>query len=247
VPAGSFNRGNDVSAPASVSAFRLDKYEVTVGRFRKFVAGYTQTRTPAGAGKNPNDPESTGWNKDWDSKYLPKDAATLRAQLPYCGGPGTWTASAGSSETLPVVCIRYYDAAAFCAWDGGRLPTEAEWNYAAAGGEEQRLYPWTGVISSEKAVYTAAGALVVGSKPAGVARWGHMDLAGNVTEWVEDFNSATYAVPCEDCAVHTEDPYRVIRGGSFDHSAEQVTTAYRQFGHADTNYQGFRCARLSAD
>ena len=49
----------------------------------------------------------------------------------------------GANESLPINCITWYEAFAFCAWDGGFLPTEAEWNYAAAGGSEQRAYPWS--------------------------------------------------------------------------------------------------------
>src|ERR1700730_5736435 len=54
----------------------------------------------------------------------------------------TWTASAGSHENLPINCVNWYEAYSFCIWDGGFLPSEAEWEYAAAGGARQRTYPW---------------------------------------------------------------------------------------------------------
>jgi hypothetical protein len=54
----------------------------------------------------------------------------------------TWTDTVGPNENLPMNCVPWYKAFAFCVWDGGRLPTEAEWNYAATGGNEQRKYPW---------------------------------------------------------------------------------------------------------
>src|SRR5580704_6839465 len=55
----------------------------------------------------------------------------------------TWTETAGSSENLPITEAHWYAAYAFCIWDGGFLPSEAEWNYAAAGGSDQRAYPWS--------------------------------------------------------------------------------------------------------
>ncbi len=62
IPAGTFNRGNDASYTATLNDFRLDAYEITVGRFRKFVATYSQNMTTSGAGKNPNNPSDAGWN-----------------------------------------------------------------------------------------------------------------------------------------------------------------------------------------
>jgi formylglycine-generating enzyme required for sulfatase activity len=232
-----------------LSEFRLDKFEVTVGRFRNFVAQYTQTGTPAHGGTNFNDADSTGWDKEWD-KQLPKDAAELKKQLALCdGGAGTWTTNSGSSETKPISCVSWWVAEAFCIWDGGRLPTEAEWNYAAAGGDDQRYYPWSQpaddqTISTGYAVYATNAPSNVGSKQAHNARWGHADLAGNMGEWVADWNSASYPVPCENCEVHTVDLYKIYRGGSYQHPAGSVTTTYRAFNNNNgTPTNGLRCAR----
>jgi formylglycine-generating enzyme required for sulfatase activity len=71
------------------------------------------------------------------------DQATLIAAVKCSATYQTWTDSAGSNESRPMNCITWYEAFAFCIWDGGRLSTEAEWNYAAAGGSEQRQYPWS--------------------------------------------------------------------------------------------------------
>ena len=121
----------------------------------------------------------------------------------------TWTDTPGNNEALPMVYVTWFEAFAFCAWDGGRLATEAEWNYAAAGGDEQRLYPWGAAeADATRAVYgcirsscPASIILPVGSKPAGNGKWGHSDLAGSVAEWNFDWYPTTlYKNPCVDCA-----------------------------------------------
>lgn len=241
VPGGTFLRGwdasetpRDDSAPATISAFRLDVYEVTVARFRPF-------------------------------------AATLESHAGlHCRNTATWTDEPGANEQRPINCVTWGEAAAFCAADGGRLPTEAEWNFAAAGGNEQRAYPWSNPAASTsiddtRASYGEGGDCVAdgrtgcsltdllspGARPAGNGRWGHADLAGNVWEWVLDLNSY-YVTPCVDCARTEPDPrlgsasaYRVFRGGGYSSIAKDLRTGNRLAAppdRRDTNL-GFRCAR----
>jgi formylglycine-generating enzyme required for sulfatase activity len=139
--------------PASVSGFRLDKYEVTVGRFRRFVNAVLSSdggpawTPPAGSGKhihlngaNGLNSIEGGYEPGWvtsDNEYLVPTNANLA-----CPGDGTWTNTPASQENLPINCVNWYEAYAFCIWDGGFLPSGAEWEYAAAGGSLQREYPW---------------------------------------------------------------------------------------------------------
>jgi len=82
VAGGTFYRGYDAAthtdkgSPATVSDYRLDNYEITVGRFRKFVAAYSQDMIKAGAGANPNNAADTGWDMAWNAS-LPKNAIAL--------------------------------------------------------------------------------------------------------------------------------------------------------------------------
>lgn len=220
VPGGTFNRSNDSSYPATVSAFRLDRYEVSVGRFRKFVESYAQSIVPAGAGKNPNNSADVGWDTSWNSS-LPANKAALLDSIKCNTGQQnnnyeTWTSSVGGNELRPMNCLNWFVANAFCSWDGGRLPSEAEWNYAAAGGSEQRLYPWGSTMpgnDAKLAVYgcnyggNGDGVCVdltniapVGSVTAGNAKWGQADLAGGMAEWIADWWSSPYPQPtCNDC------------------------------------------------
>ena len=254
VPGGTFNRSNDVASPATVSEFRLDTYEITVGRFRKFVAAFVQP--PAGSGKNPNNSSDTGWDATWNTDgSLDMTAASLVDALKCNVMHQTWTDSVVSAagESLPIDCLDWYEAEAFCIWDGGRLPTEAEWNYAASGGAEQRAYPWSNppsstTIDATYAVYNGLNLVaVVGSKsPKGDGKWGQSDLAGNILEWVQDYYATPYPVPCANCADLSLAPNRTLRGGSSNFDASNELTSYRDGGSAPFGngfFFGARCAR----
>ena len=80
----------------------------------------------------------TGWVASWTSSL-----ATTASGWDMKLSGGTWSPAPGSIENRPITNVTWFDAYAFCIWDGGFLPSEAEWNYAAAGGNEQRVYPWS--------------------------------------------------------------------------------------------------------
>jgi formylglycine-generating enzyme required for sulfatase activity len=268
VPAGSYDRSydgftyTDAGYPATVSGFRLDRYEVTVARFRSFVAAVVGGWVPGtGLGKHAylnggmglnatGGGYESGWMESWTSE-LPNTADIWNSNL----NGGTWTPTAGANEKLPVTHIDWYDAYAFCIWDGGFLPTEAEWNEAAAGGADQRAYPWSPpfppgstVIACTNANYSACpdgAAIAVGSdSPKGDGKWGQSDLGGNVWEWNLDY-FASYVTPCTDCANFTMAADRSIRGGSYYDIATSLLTSFRFSGAPDVSFLdvGFRCAR----
>lgn len=268
----SYDPGSDglldnMNFPAQVSAFRLDKYEVTVGRFRAFVnAGMgTQSRPPAAGAGARTSIQNSGWATAWTAE-LPATMAALIAAVGCDSTLQTWTDSPAQNEQRPMNCISWYEAMAFCVWDQGFLPTEAEWNYAAAGGALQRGYPWSSPSSSllldgSHASYNDNGNCVgdgqpgcavtdlvpVGSKPAGDGLWGQSDLAGNVYEWTLDWFAQPYPMPCADCANVTPAAGRSIRGGGFVDIARDQRTGFRDNlppSQRDTNV-GVRCARLA--
>lgn len=281
VPGGSYFRSYDVAGdsssgntdfPATVSDFRLDTYPITVSRFRQFVdAGMgTQARPPtAGMGARTlnGSADQAGWDASWDSILTTNLQALELALTSGCDVPtrASWTSTVGSNEGLPINCITWFEAFAFCAWDGGYLPTEAEWNYAAAGGGDQRAYPWSCLPSSLE--LTCAFANYGGSaypmtacvgeqnrvgneSPAGDAKWGQADLAGNVAQWVLDAYETPYANPCSDCADVTfagnpENLERIARGGSYRDDASLLRTGSRVPSPATSRFAaaGARCAR----
>jgi len=259
VPGGTFNRGydgvlyKDGSHPATVSDFYLDKYEVTVGRLRAFVnAGLGTQKTPPrdGSGAHPKIAHS-GWNPQWNA-HLAADRSALEAALKCDAVFQTWTDTPAGNEDKPIDCLDWYTAFAFCAWDGARLPTYAEWNYAASGGDEQRYYPWSVPANSETiddsfAVYcgSACRPQKVGSKsPKGDARWGQSDLGGNAWEWTLDWSPTQYITPCQDCAEVAVGSYRVFLGGSNNDIASTLLSASRHVSVPDYHgVVGARCAR----
>jgi formylglycine-generating enzyme required for sulfatase activity len=266
IPGGIFNRSNDNAYPATVSSFVLDTYEVTVGRFRAFVNAGLGTQSSgdwpiADTGAHPRLSRS-GWNVAW-AINLPVDSTALMTQLKCSDSAQTWTDSPGSNENKPINCVTWYMAMAFCIWDGGYLPTEAEWNYAASGGDEQRTYPWSNpanstTIGCEHANYkinnpmgmhcvngTTGGLSSVGSEALhGKGKWMSSGMAGNVWEWTLD-GSGAYQMPCNDCARLDPASERIIRGGSFVDEDSMLHTAVRVGFSPTTRYPnfGFRCAR----
>ncbi len=247
--------------PAKVSSFRLDAYEITVGRFRKFVAVYAPTMIAEGAGANPNDPADPGWQSAWNASLEP-DAAGLTEALKCGATHQTWTDSAISdaNENLPLNCLDWYEAEAFCIWDGGRLPTEAEWNYAAAGGTEQRVYPWGRDVpdcahanfygasdGNDFCVHPGLGGVqrVGADSPLGDGKFGQADLAGNLWELVQDVHAKYYPNPCSDCANLNGSSPRGVRGGGMFDGPGGLLVSFRSNDSASGHDVeiGARCAR----
>jgi formylglycine-generating enzyme required for sulfatase activity len=183
---------------------------------------------------------------------MPNRAAAIASFS--CHEEATWN----KSETLPINCVSWRLAFAFCAWDGGRLPTEAEWELAAAGKDENRLYPWGNEApGSDLVSYLHSGnePAEVGSFPTGNGRWGHRDLAGNVGEWVLDlYDAEWYDDGCAGCANLEIGFERVVRGGNWwsgivgdPTKANDLRAASRWYmnpsGNGGGSGIGFRCAR----
>ena len=254
---------------ATVGDFRLDKYEVTVGRFRKFVeAGMGTQASPPTVGSGAHAAiTGSGWQADWNASLVVDRTALIAALKCDTANNHTWTDVPGTGENRPITCLTWYEAMAFCIWDGGYLPTEAEWNYAAAGGDQQRAYPWSIPASSltldgSYAVFydgspcggtnpTPCPEVVeVGSKPLGNGRFGQSDLAGNAEEPVLDYDNRAgdpeYLSPCINCAlIRSGDDFHRMRGGSAGERQTFLRTGRSTFiGPRDRfKNHGVRCAR----
>jgi formylglycine-generating enzyme required for sulfatase activity len=233
--------------PATVSSFRLDKYEVTIGRFRQFVNavlppdGGVGWRPAPGSGKHAHLNGGQGLTNSgggpgaYETGWAASDNGIIEAASAEPDCYYKWQRIYGLStnptrkEKLPIHCMGWEEAYAFCIWDGGFLPSEAEWEYAAAGGSEQRKYPW-GSTSPGRTIqyaiyhvggepfgcggactYPNAGCCTgvaniapVGTATLGAGRWGQLDLAGNINEWSLDwYTTYVNTTPCTDCAYLT--------------------------------------------
>lgn len=156
----------------------------------------------------------------------------------------------------PMNCVDYVQALTYAHWVGGRLPTEAEWEYAARSGGHDQEFPWGDdspscdiAVMADASGYGCGtnGTSEVCSREAGNTEQGLCDMAGNVAEWVGDFYSAGYYDFGQE-----RDPegpsfgeYRVVRGGSWYPGTDQMRTSFRN-GDRQTGARhdvGFRVAR----
>ncbi len=237
---------------ATVSAFYLDRFEVTVGRFRAFVDQYDGTPPAQDAGAHPLIAAS-GWKSAWNG-FLPVSKeemiAALNPTTNTCPEHKTWRDAPGGTEDRPMNCVQWYASFAFCIWDGGRLPTEAEWEYAATGAEENRLYAWGNTQPDPTLSEINANDVgAVGTHPAGIGRFGHLDLGGSVAEWALDSYDAQWysgaGNVCKDCANLAKTDGPSFRGGSFADEGSELRSSMRGYTYPHNGFigVGVRCAR----
>ncbi len=224
----------------TVASFRLDPHEVTNAEYREWLNSLDPDQRAAMM------PDSTVWHE--------------------AGFRFSWRAyfEGNAFDRHPVVAINHSQAQAFCGSQGKRLPTEAEWEYAARSGRAGGIYPWQGYeprdrngaylanYNNGRAGYAADGyaftAPVDAYQPNG---WGFYNMSGNVAEWVEDAYSPTYTVLSDFNPIHEDDAeeLRVVRGGSWASDAFYIGLGVRdaQPRNDASPFVGARCAQDVAD
>ncbi len=161
-------------------------------------------------------------------------------------------ASSPLYDDFPAIWVDWEMADAYCSWAGRRLPTEAEWEYAARGGLSDQRYPWGDTVSGADANYLDSedewdnDTSPAGAYPAN--GYGLYDMAGNVLEWVSDWYVDDYysvSPPYNPQGPSTVTWYRVLRGGSWSHNSNYLRAASRHDNYISdaSNFTGFRCVR----
>jgi formylglycine-generating enzyme required for sulfatase activity len=233
IPAGEFTMGHNSGYDTlpvrqmNLPAFSIDKYEVTNKRYKRFI-------------------DATSYKVPWSHD---PDAAT---EKPYLWDWQKRMYPEGKGDD-PVVLVSWEDAKAFCAWAGKRLPTEAEWEKAARG-PKGNAYPWGNDWANGKANTSESGlkhTSPVGAFKEDVSKFGEdskdwvYDLAGDVSEWVEEWFAPYPGNPMTSYVERNK--YRVLRGGSWDYAHSIANGYHRQYALPQSQMTaiGFRCVKAA--
>jgi len=229
IPAGLGYRGHGTGPPYgprhvfSQRAFLIDRTEVTCAQFARFLAQVARVNDRIY--RHPEDPGVSLRPIQWPTIEAPE-------------GEGD----------LPVRGVNWYAAWAYARWVGGRLPTEAEWERAAAG-PEGRPYPWGSTFDPVRVRCQAPGPLPAASLETGASPYGLLNMAGNVREWCEDRYDPRWllSVARTNPVGPPQGGHRVVRGGSFASSLDALMTPCREHAlptpHPELTDVGFRVAR----
>ena len=219
----------------TVSSFYIDKVEVGNGAYRAWVESLD------GAEQSAMTPDAGAWTR----------AGSTTSFESYF--------ESGAFDDYPVVAVTWDQAQAFCTAQGGRLPTEAEWEYAARSGQPGGIYPWLGFETRDpsghylanfnpgRAVYAADGyAFTAPANAFPPSPWGLFNLAGNAAEWTYDAFSPSYSALSDfnPRYENAEEPLHVVRGGSWASDDFYIGVGVRdaQAANEASIFTGFRCA-----
>jgi formylglycine-generating enzyme required for sulfatase activity len=224
IPAGEFTMGHKDSYDTlpvrrmNLPVFYIDKYEVTNKRYKRFIDA-TGYKVPWS-----QDPAVAEYVWDWRKRMYPE----------------------GKGDD-PVVFVNWEDAKAFCAWAGKSLPTEAQWEKAARG-INGKPYPWGNSWEAKKANTSESGVKQTapfGSFKDDVSEYGVHDLAGNVSEWVEEWFAPYPGNPMTN--YEERNKYKILRGGSWDYGHSIANGYHRQYALPQSQMAaiGFRCVKAA--
>ncbi len=216
ISAGSFQMGSDAGNADSKPPHKVDVAAFTLDQFEVTNADFKKFA------------DATGYKTDAEK-----------------GGETGWVGFFEGKENHPVVKVSWNDASEFCKWAGKRLPTEAEWEFAARG-TNGFAYPYGNDYDAKKQNGKDSGirgTVDVGSYPDGASPFKILDMAGNVAEWTAS-KPERYPGNTSNSKLYNDNAY-ILRGGNWFSTAEQLTTFYRNSAVPTTanNDLGFRCAK----